>query len=292
MNISRKQGNREETLALFTPPIIPTSPVLKYHEFVWIRDYLYKHAGIVLNDTKQAMVAGRLDKRLRYHGLDSYSEYFQLFNTPGFENETVMAIDLLTTNETYFFRESKHFDFLVDRIIPQQKNRSSFRIWSAASSSGEEAYTIAMLLAHHVKSQQWEILGTDISTQILDKARRGLYPLNAAEKIPTPLLKKYCLKGTGEYDGFLLMDPILRKRVKFIHANLTSTLPDLGMFEVIFLRNVMIYFDLETKQRLLERITQYLRPGGYFFISHSESLNGMKTGLQPVGPSIYRKNGT
>jgi len=277
-------------LALFTNPAISASQVLKYHEFAWIRDYLYKQAGIVLNDTKQAMVAGRLDKRLRYHGLASYSDYFRLFDTPGFENETIMAIDLLTTNETYFFRESKHFDFLVNRIIPQQKNGSSFRIWSAASSSGEEAYTIAMLLAHHAKYQQWEILGTDISTRILEKARRGLYPVNAAEKIPLPLLKKYCLKGTGEYDGFLLMDPVLTKRVKFMHANLNSILPDLGMFDVIFLRNVMIYFDLETKQRLLQRITHYLRPGGYFFISHSESLSGMKTELQSVGPSIYKKN--
>jgi chemotaxis protein methyltransferase CheR len=267
----------------------PASAVLKYHEFAWIRDYLYKHAGIVLNDTKQALVAGRLDKRLRYHRLESYSDYFRLFNTPGFENETIMAIDMLTTNETYFFRESKHFEFFVNQIIPQHMDRNPLRIWSAASSSGEEAYSIAMLLAHHAKSQQWEILGTDISTRILEKAKRGLYMLNAAEKIPRPLLKKYCLKGTGEYDGFLLMDPVLRKRVKFIHANLNSQLPDLGLFEVIFLRNVMIYFDVDTKQRLLERITHYLRPGGYFFISHSESLSGMRTELRAVGPSIYRK---
>lgn len=268
------------------------SPVLKYSEFVWIRDYLYKHAGIVLNDTKQAMVAGRLDKRLRHHGLGNYSDYFGLFDTPGFENETIMAIDLLTTNETYFFREPKHFDFLVSQILPKQIAGKQFRLWSAASSSGEEAYTLAMLLADHPKSQQWEILGTDISTRILEKARRGLYPMNAVEKIPLSLLKKYCLKGSGEYDGFLLMDQALRKRVRFIHANLISNLPDLGLFEVIFLRNVMIYFDQETKQRLLERITQFLRPGGYFFISHSESLNGMKTDLQMVGPSIYRKKGS
>jgi chemotaxis protein methyltransferase CheR len=265
------------------------TPILQKQEFIWIRDYLYKHAGIVLNDSKQAMVMGRLEKRLRHHGIDSYSEYFRQFGKPGFENETTMAIDLLTTNETYFFRESKHFDYFVDQILPQQPHSKPFRVWSAASSSGEEAYTLAMLLAEYLRTQQWDIVGTDISTRILEKARRGLYPGNAAEKIPLPLLKKYCLKGTGEYDGFLLVAPELRSHVKFEYANLIGGLPDLGMFDVIFLRNVMIYFDIETKQRLLDKIVKYLRPGGYFFISHSESLSGMKTELQTIMPSVYRK---
>jgi len=265
------------------------APILHKQEFAWIRDYLYKHAGIVLNDSKQAMVMGRLEKRLRHHGIDSYGEYFRQFGKPGFENETTMAIDLLTTNETYFFRESKHFDYVVEKILPQHSAAKPFRVWSAASSSGEEAYTLAMLLAEYLRSRQWDIVGTDISTRILEKARRGLYPSNAAEKIPLPLLKKYCLKGTGEYDGFLLVAPELRSRVKFEYANLIGTLPDLGSFDVIFLRNVMIYFDIETKQRLLEKIVKYLRPGGYFFISHSESLSGMKTELQTIMPSVYRK---
>lgn len=266
------------------------APILQKQEFTWIRDYLYKQAGIVLNDGKQAMVMGRLEKRLRHLGIDSYAEYFRQFGKPGFETETTMAIDLLTTNETYFFRESKHFDYLVEQILPQQRSSAQpFRVWSAASSSGEEAYTIAMLLAEHLKSRQWDITGTDISTRILEKARRGLYPSNAAEKIPLPLLKKYCLKGAGEYDGFLLVSPELRRRVKFDYANLIGVLPDLGSFDVIFLRNVMIYFDMDTKQSLLDKIVKYLRPGGYFFISHSESLSGMKTELQTIMPSVYRK---
>lgn len=266
------------------------APVLQNHEFAWIRDFLYQQAGIVLNDSKQALVMGRLERRLRNHGLNSYSEYFCWLGKPGYEDETAMAIDLLTTNETYFFREPKHFDFLASNVLPQHGNTGlPFRVWSAASSSGEEAYTLAMLLEHHIKAGQWEIVGTDISTRILEKARRGLYPSNAAEKIPSPLLKKYCLKGSGDYEGFLLIDPLIRKRVQFIHANLIGDLPDLGLFDVIFLRNVMIYFDMETKLRLLTRITRYLRPGGYFFISHSESLNGMKSGLETVIPSVYRK---
>ncbi|MDD1620004.1 MAG: methyltransferase domain-containing protein [Methylococcaceae bacterium] len=268
------------------------SPVLQKHEFFWIKEYLYKQAGIVLNDSKQALVSGRLDKRLRYHGLTSYSEYFRLFGKPGFEQETLMALDLLTTNETYFFREPKHFDFLAQHFFPQHPAGRPLRLWSAASSSGEEAYTLAMLAAEFSKTRQWEILGTDISHRVLEKARNGLYPLNAAEKIPAPLLKKYCLKGSGEYDGFLLIDSALRSRVSFMHVNLNDTLPNLGIFDVIFLRNVMIYFDIPTKQRLVERIQRYLRPGGYFFISHSESLNGMNADLlQMVSPSVYRKIG-
>ena len=264
------------------------TPVLQKNEFNWIRDYLYKKAGIVLNESKQAMVMGRLEKRLRYLGIHSYQAYFRLFDSPGFENETTMAIDLLTTNETYFFREPKHFEYLRDEIFPQHKGKQ-MRIWSAASSSGEEAYTLAMLLADYNQTTSWEVLGTDISTRILDKARSGLYQANAAEKIPSRLLKNYCLRGVGEYEGFLLIDPAICKNVKFLHANLIEKLPDLGLFDVIFLRNVLIYFDMETKQRLLERITTYLRPGGYFFISHSETLNSIKTDLRSVMPSIYRK---
>jgi len=267
------------------------SAVLQQHEFNWIKDYLYKHAGIVLNDSKQALVSGRLDKRIRHYGLSSYGDYFRLFNKPGFERETLMAIDLLTTNETYFFRESGHFDFLKDHFFPQHPANRPLRFWSAASSSGEEAYTLAMLAAEFAKTAQWEIIGTDISTRVLEKARRGLYPMNAVEKIPAPLLKKYCLKGSDEYHGFFMVASALRSRVKFMYANLIDKLPELGSFDVIFLRNVMIYFDIETKQRLIENIQQYLRPDGYFIISHSESLNGMESDLKMVSPSIYRKIG-
>jgi chemotaxis protein methyltransferase CheR len=265
------------------------STVLKDHEFIWIRDYLYKHTGIVLSDRKRALVTGRLDKRLRHYGFSSYSEYFRKIDTEGLQQEALMAIDLLTTNETYFFREPKHFDFLQNHFFPGHRAGQPLRFWSAASSSGEEAYTLAMLAAEFAKAEQWEIIGTDISTRVLEKAHRGLYPLHAAEKIPQPLLKKYCLKGRDEYEGFFLIDQALRNRVKFMRANLNDTLPNLGLFDVIFLRNVMIYFDIPTKQRLVERIQQHLRPGGYIILSHSESLNGMKSHLQMVSPSIYRK---
>lgn len=264
------------------------SVVLQRHEFNWIKDYLYNQAGIVLNDSKHALVSGRLDKRLRHLGFSSYSDYFRQFGKPGFERETVMALDLLTTNETYFFREHKHFEFLQCALFEAGIGRP-LRFWSAASSSGEEAYTLAMLAAEYARSRQWEIIGTDLSTRMLDKARQGLYPLPAAEKIPVRLLKKYCLRGNGDYEGFFLIQQALRDRVSFMRANLIDNLPDLGVFDVIFLRNVMIYFDMPTKQRLVERIQHYLRPGGYFIISHSESLNGIRHRLQMISPSIYQR---
>lgn len=264
-------------------------PQITREEFNWISRFLYDRTGILLKDGKQALVMGRLDKRLRYYGLGSYSEYFQIVNTPDNGLELLMMIDLLTTNETFFFREPKHFEFLRNHVLATHPSHRKFRVWSAASSSGEEAYTLAMTLAECLSTNPWEVFGTDISTRMLETAQRGFYPLLAAEKIPAPLLKKYCLKGKDEYEGFLCVDASLRNRTTFCHANLIEPLPDFGMFDVIFLRNVMIYFDTQTRQKLLERIQQRLQPGGYFFISHSESLNGLKTELKMVSPSIYRR---
>lgn len=269
-------------------PIAPTQ--LQKSEFDWISRYLYDKTGIALNDGKQALVMGRLDKRLRALGISSYGEYFALLDSPGYEDETIAAIDLLTTNETYFFREPKHFEFLQRVVFPQYARMRGMRIWSAASSTGEEAYTIAMTLAEHFQGDGWEVFGTDVSTRVVEKARRGLYPLAATEKIPMAMLKKYCLKGREEYEDFFLIDPKIRDKVQFHVANLIKPLPDVGLFEVIFLRNVMIYFDMETKQKLVQRLYEKLRPGGYFIVSHSETLNGLTTPLKVVSPSIYRKD--
>jgi chemotaxis protein methyltransferase CheR len=267
-----------------------TSPVtLQKKEFEWISRFLYERTGIALNDGKYALVMGRLDKRLRSRGLINYGEYFSLLGRPGYEDETTIAIDLLTTNETYFFREPKHFEFLQKVVFPQYSRLPGIRIWSAASSSGEEAYTIAMTLAEYFSGDNWEVLGTDICTRVVEKAKRGLYPMSAADKIPLPMLKKYCLKGRDEYEDFFLADNTLRKKVFFSVANLIEPLPEIGLFEVIFLRNVMIYFDMETKQKLVQRLYEKLRPGGYFIISHSETLNSINTPLKLVGPSIYQR---
>ena len=263
------------------------NPLTK-EEFDWISQFLNERTGIQLKNGKQAMVMGRLEKRLRMLDFQYYSDYFESLTLPGNELELRLAIDLLTTNETYFFREAQHFDYLCAHILPNHPLSKPLRIWSAACSSGEEVYTLAMLLAEYFPSNPWEIIGTDISTRVLEKAREGLYPLPAAENIPSGLLKKYCMKGIDEYDGFLLIDPVIRKRVKFEHGNLIGELPEVGQFDVIFLRNVMIYFEQDTKQQVLSRLQNHLLPGGYFFISHTESLNGFKTNFKLIKPSIYQ----
>ena len=258
-------------------------------EFNWICRFLNERTGIQLKDGKQAMVMGRLEKRLRRHNFTSYGQYFRSLSQPGNELELRLAVDLLTTNETYFFREPQHFEFLCSEILPRHPLSKPLRVWSAACSSGEEPYTLGLLLTEYFASNRWEITGTDISSRVLEKAREGLYPLAAAQNIPRGLLKKHCFKGIDKYDGFLLIDPAIRKRIQFEHANLIGEIPDIGLFDIIFLRNVMIYFENETKQRVLDRLQKFLHPGGYFFISHTESLNGFKTPFKMIKPSIYQK---
>jgi chemotaxis protein methyltransferase CheR len=264
-----------------------TQRVLSPAEFAWLADFLLERTGIELKPGKESMVMGRLDRRLRHHELDSYRDYFRLMAAD--QMETQLAVDLLTTNETYFFREPKHFELLRKVVGAIGYRGEPIRVWSAASSSGEEAYTIAMTLADAIPAgRAWEVLGTDISRRVLETARRGLYPIEAAEKIPPNLLREYCLRGRDEYEGFLAIHRSLRDKVRFRAANLIDLPHDLGRFDVIFLRNVMIYFGTDTKRELLARVIPMLRPGGYLLISHAESLNGLQEQLQLVAPSVYR----
>lgn len=260
---------------------------LDVREFRQFQAFIYEVAGISLSDAKKPLVVGRLSKRLKHHGLVRFHEYFDLLQQDREERQT--AIDLLTTNETYFFREPKHFDFLRDRILPGLRGKAKVRVWSGACSSGEEPYTLAMVLTEGLGHTNWEMLASDISTRVLARAQSGHYTMDDAEGIPRHLLRKYCLKGVGSQAGTFLMDPTLRSRIKFQQINLNTALPALGEFDVIFLRNVMIYFDPETKRKVMQRMLPLLKPGGHFMISHSESLNGITDGLVPVQPSIYRK---
>jgi chemotaxis protein methyltransferase CheR len=260
------------------------------HEFANFRQMIHRIAGISMSPAKKALVAGRLAKRLKHHGLSSYQDYFHLISKR--QDELQVAVDLLTTNETHFFREQKHFDFLRQRVLPQHAAGRPFRIWSAASSSGQEAYSLAMLLADELGEAAWEVFGSDISTQILDKARAALYAMDQAGEIPAAYLKAYCLKGVGNQTGQFTIDPALRGRVRFQQINLNERLPQVGEFDVILLRNVMIYFEAETKQQVVARLVERLRPGGWFIVGHSESLNGLAHGLVAEQPSVYRKPAT
>jgi len=258
-------------------------------EFMQFQRFIYDAAGIFMANGKQALVSGRLAKRLAHYQLDSYSDYLRLLESRAQPAELQVAVDLLTTNETYFFREPKHFTLLRDLALDARDNGRTLRVWSAASSSGEEPYSIAMVLADVLGEAPWEVLGTDISTRVLERARTGHYPMERASQMPDAYLKRFCLKGQGSEAGTLLIERSLRQRVQFQHLNLNQSLPRLGSFDVIFLRNVMIYFNLETKRQVVARLLAQLRPGGYFLIGHSETLNDINDTLVPVAPSIYRK---
>jgi len=258
-------------------------------DFRKISDWFYHRAGIRLSDQKKALVSGRLASRLRHHHLTRFGDYFDMLHSAAHPEEPQVAIDLLTTNETSFFREPKHFEFLRRQADEAAAARRPLRVWSAASSSGEEAYSIAMVLASNLGSTGFDVLGTDISTRVLQRARAGHYPMERARHIPQPHLKRFCLRGTGEQTGTLLIERGLRSRVAFAHVNLNADLPQLGTFDVIFLRNVMIYFNGDTKREVVARVLSLLKPGGHFLIGHSESLNEVSSAVQQVAPSIYRK---
>jgi chemotaxis protein methyltransferase CheR len=258
-------------------------------EFDYLQKLLYEAAGINLTSEKKALVIGRLTRRIESLGHASYGEYFRRITGHADPDERQWAIDALTTNETFFFREPQHFAYLSETILPAVPAGATFRVWSAASSSGEEAYSIAMVLSERLGQRPWEIVGSDLSTKVLEKARRAQYPLERAEKIPQPYLRAYCLKGTGEQEGTFLINAALRKRVRFQQANLMGPLPKVGLFDVIFLRNVLIYFDPPTKRRVVENLLPFMKPDGHFFSGHSESITGLVPGLAQVKPAIYRK---
>jgi chemotaxis protein methyltransferase CheR len=248
---------------------------------------IYDIAGINLTEAKIPLVSGRLYKRLRQLQLGSYSDYFALLQTDKAELQT--AVDLLTTNETHFFREPRHFDCLRDTILPLYKNQRNIRCWSAASSTGQEAYSIAMVLAEELGMTDWQVFGSDISSKVLSVARSGIYSLELAAEIPPQYLKSYCLKGTGSQSKKLKIADELAAKVQFSMVNLNEELPDTGLFDVIFLRNVLIYFQPETKKAVVQRLLGKLKLGGFFIVGHSETLYGMFANLQSVSPSVYRK---
>ena len=257
-------------------------------EFVQFREMLRRAVGINLTEAKKALVCSRLEKRLRHYRLNNYADYYRLIQSGQEPRELQTAVDLLTTNETYFFREPKHFEHLAG-VLDEWEGGRPFRAWSAASSSGEEAYSIAMLLADKLGDGPWEVVGTDISTRVLERAVAGHYSLERTSGVPPACLRHYCLKGIGAMQGTFLIGDELKRRVRFQQANLCGELPVLGSFDAIFLRNVMIYFDAQTKRQVVARLLPALKPGGLFMVGHSESLNGISDALKAVAPSIYRK---
>lgn len=274
------------------PPSVPGT--LGDREFGQFQALMRCEAGIHLPDSKKPLVSGRLAKRLRARGVKSFGDYYRLISGAGEGAERQTAIELLTTNETYFFREPAHFDFLAHEVLPGLRPGAPCRIWSAASSTGEEAYSIAMVLMDRLgEGARWEVFGSDISRRVLDVARAATYGVaRNEENIPADYRRRFCLRGTGTMAGKLRVAPSVRERVRFDQLNLNGDLCAAGECDMIFLRNVMIYFDTEMKRRVVTALHRQLRPGGWLAIGHSESLTGVSTLFRQVRPTLYRKERT
>ncbi|MBK7614964.1 MAG: methyltransferase domain-containing protein [Burkholderiales bacterium] len=262
---------------------------LKPESFAAVVDLFHSISGIKLSEAKRPLVEGRLNRLAQDRGLGSVQAYVEDLLRQRDPAEIVRVVDKLTTNETYFFREPQHFEFLAT-LLAEHSRAEPFRVWSAASSSGEEAYSIAMLLAEKLGPSGWEVVGTDLSTAMVDTARRAIYPMDRARHMPREYMKRHCLRGSGEYEGSLLVAKALRANVRFEPANLTEPLPKLGSFDVIFLRNVLIYFDPPGKEAIVQRVVPLLKPDGYLFTGHAESLSHLAHGLRTVRTAVYARH--
>lgn len=251
----------------------------------------HKVSGIQLAETKQALVVGRLQKLAQEAGDASLEAYVERMTSPNAPAaEMTKLIDRLTTNETYFFREPQHYNDLADRLRAHvaQRPGKEFLVWSAASSSGEEAYSCAMLMADILGLKSpWTVIGTDLSTAMVDSARKGLYDMDRARMVPEDYLKRFCLRGQGEFQGHLLVSKALRDRVRFQPANLMQPLPQLPAFDVIFLRNVLIYFDNEAKAQIVRSVLTQLRPQGVLYTGHAESLSTLNLPVRALATAIH-----
>jgi chemotaxis protein methyltransferase CheR len=261
-------------------------------------DLVYQHSRIRLGPDKQPMLANRLRKRLLTLGLVSYDDYCGVLQSKHGPDEIEHLVDLISTNHTRFFREPEHFTLLTGRLLPELASRlagegPSLRVWSAAASSGEEPYTVAMVLAEFFREHSpldWQVEASDISHRMLHQAERGIYPLDRQHALPPELLRRYFQRGVGAQAGTCRVKAELRKRVRFQRINLfQAEYPVPREQHVIFCRNVMIYFDPPSRAILVQKLTRHLASGGFLVIGHSESLLGIRHNLEPVRQSIFRK---
>ena len=276
-------------------------PRISAKEFALFRDLIHRESGIFLSEAKKALVVGRLGRRLRELGLRSLGAYYRLL-AEGDEQERVRMLDCICTNETHFFREPRQFEFLEQQVFPEWAARATagmprrIRAWSAACSTGEEPYSMAMtLLAHFPPSSGWtlEVLASDLSTRALAQAGTGLWSIDKAKEIPELHLKAFMLRGTGPQEGVMKAGPEIRSLLRFQRVNLNQDrYPVPGPFDLVFCRNVLIYFDVGAKARVVNRLLDQLAPSGYLFLGHAESLTGLSDRGRSVGPTVYVRAGT
>lgn len=263
-------------------------------DFEFIRRLVLEQCGISLADHKRQLVYGRLTRRLRELRIPSFADYCRMLEADG-DNELPQLVNSVTTNVTAFFREAHHFEFLVQRFLPEMRRERAagkrLRLWSAGCSSGEEPYSIAMTLADGLADTRgWDarVLATDIDQNVLRTAEAGIYREDRLNGVPDHLLKRWFRRGTGNQSGNVRIADTVKDYVRFGYLNLMQEWPMKGPFDAIFCRNVIIYFDKDTKQRLVERFADMLVPGGYLFIGHSESLHGMSDRFELIGRTIYK----
>jgi chemotaxis protein methyltransferase CheR len=262
--------------------------------FVKFKELIYREAGIKLTDLKKALIQARLSKRLRLLGLKSYQAYYE-YLMEHFDQEKIEFINAITTNKTEFFRENRHFDFIRDRCLPdfESEGRKTIRIWSAGCSSGEEPYTIAITIREFYEGERLpdvKILATDIDTSVLEKAAAGVYTYDQVKDIDIAFLKKYFLRGTGDNAGYFKVKDSLKQMIMFRRLNLLDEMyPMKGRFDMIFCRNVIIYFDRPTQRVLFEKFNTCLSDDGYLFIGHSENITGVSDRFTLLGHTIYKK---
>jgi chemotaxis protein methyltransferase CheR len=254
---------------------------------------IYERAHIRLQPCKESLIRARLGKRQRALALPTLAAYCNYLDTGNDEQELTHAVDALTTNFTHFLREEDHFRFLAERAIPEMTagTRQPIRIWSAACATGEEPYSIAFYLDEafpSISGWDWRVLATDISTKALGKATQGVYAGDRIEAIPNAWLRKYFKRGFGDAEGYYQVKSQIKDRISFRQMNLLGQLSIQEKFQVIFCRNVMIYFDRETQEKLVRQLCRFLLPGGYLLTGHSESLTGLSVPLRCLRPSYYQ----
>ena len=276
--------------------------VLSRADFLRLSAFIHAECGIKITEVKKVMVEARFQKRLRALGMKTFSDYCAyLFSPEGMEHELLHMIDAVTTNKTDFFREPSHFEFLVNTVLPEMTAsrgtgvRKKLMVWSAGCSTGEEPYTLAMVINEFAErcagcGFNWSILATDISTKVLEKAKQAVFDMEQAIPIPDPLKRKYLLKSKDRNKGLVRIVPELRQMVWFRRLNFMDD--DFGfreMIDVIFCRNVIIYFDRPTQTRLLNKFYRQMVPGGYLFMGHSETLHGLDVPFVQIAPTVYRR---
>jgi chemotaxis protein methyltransferase CheR len=265
------------------------SSVLPDHGFRQLQQLAFESLGLHLKSGKEALISARLAKIMRNRGLESYDEYCRLVRADKTGEALDEMIDALTTNFTSFWREPAHFRFLNSDLMNRFNRSKPVKIWSAACSSGEEPYTLAFCFHDAGLASVARILATDISNKVLAVARAGIYPLERTAGIRPDQMRRYFLRGHKEATGLFQVKPEIRQMVEFRRANLMDKSPVMAECDIVFCRNVLIYFDKKTQQEVTQRLANSLKSGGHLFIGHSESINGVCKELAYIAPSIYEK---